>query len=807
MFDFTSHSLSISRLIDYLKQHHCDTLTQEVLQTFLNHQTQILEAIPQPPHASIIANKLRLEIQFFQVLIKHSSDIEITLTDLLGKIQLSDEHDDIQAIIIQLKLSAAHEYVSFICMNDIQTSVNQRLSCILDTPVPESLHEKLIHRYTSLQLMTLSELFENQAFPTQHERIQALKEFMTETWHKTKENMLCYTAMPNAEMTAVHIQVSTYLAINDVMQQASSSMNRLDKQAKLLELMIQNLMPGINFECNTAPPFGNGHWGEVSIEQLLRTHILKEGGEYLVPVSSMAAFDSHDVRHPHIPNIYAGMSLSANEHDYFLSEDDTRRLINHSPLTRAVYDIKQSFNTIASDKNNLLGKLNELIPQLYDNSANGTGTEESVGSGGIRAIVSFVHYFKNFHEDATKTLSPALMVQIRLLHHCIGEYNPGEKSIAPIESCFNTRRTELLEAMRGQEEQLLRLTISKETTASNIAETQQELTHAMQHLSHAIQTDYPINANDNFGLTYALLTSFSIDVHFSNFDNLLALLKPLSVSEIQNLLQNSSLKTEATTCIHNLDNYVTLALELPPLQLETFAQLTQEFLHQKLILNVRHLSSLLVLLDAEKTQMFIRILAPHLDTILRQGAGLFDLLQKISQPQQIIVRDTLNESGKFDTLIIKAIRKNGMALQYASEALKNNRDLVLAAVLQRGGKIFQYASTALKEDHTYVLSVIQQSACSFKYASKNLKTNREFVLAALAINGIALQYVSKAFRNDKDVVLAAMKQNRSAIQFASVRLQNTPNLTDSGVATFFSERSTQEPEEPSYKRSRHEPSV
>jgi hypothetical protein len=683
--------------------------------------------------------------------------------------------------------------------------------------------------------MTLSELFENQAFPTQHERIQALKEFMKETWHKTKENMLCYTAMPNAEMTAVLIQVSAYLAINDVMQQALSSMNRLDKQAKFLELMIQNLMPGINFECNTAPPFENGHWGEVSIEQLLRIHILKEGGEYLVPVSSMAAFNSHDVRHPHIPNVYASMSLSANEHDYFLTEDDTRRLINHSPLTRAVYDIKQSFNTIASNKNNLLGKLNELIPQLYDNSANGTGTEESVGSGGIRAIVSFVHYFKNFHEDAIKTLSPALMAQIRLLHHCIGEYNPGEQSIAPIESCFNTRRSALLEAMRGQEEQLISLTISKETTASNIAETQQELTYAMQRLSQAIQTDYPINANDNFGLTYALLTSFSINVHFSSFDNLLALLKPLNVSEIQNLLQDSSLKTDVTTCIHNLDNYVTLALELPPLQLETFAQLTQDFLHQRLILNVRHLSSLLVLFDAEKTQIFMRILTPHLDTILRQGAGLFDLFQRISQPQQMIVRDTLNESGKFDTLIIQAIRKHGMALQYASEALKNNHDLVLtaiqnniksfqhaseilkndrtfvlAAVLQCGGKIFQYASTALKEDHDCVLSMIRNSACSFKYASKNLKTNREFVLAALALNGMALQYVSKAFRNDQDMVLAAIKQNRSAIQFASERLQNTPNLTFSGVATFFSERSTQEleePEESAYKRSRHEPSV
>ena len=63
---------------------------------------------------------------------------------------------------------------------------------------------------------------------------------------------------------------------------------------------------------------------------------------------------------------------------------------------------------------------------------------------------------------------------------------------------------------------------------------------------------------------------------------------------------------------------------------------------------------------------------------------------------------------------------------------------------------------------------------SLGWASDELRNDREVVLAAVAQNGCALQYASEELRSDKEVVLTAVAQNGNVLNLAwpSVELRN-----------------------------------
>ncbi|SPX61910.1 DUF4116 domain-containing protein [Legionella feeleii] len=64
--------------------------------------------------------------------------------------------------------------------------------------------------------------------------------------------------------------------------------------------------------------------------------------------------------------------------------------------------------------------------------------------------------------------------------------------------------------------------------------------------------------------------------------------------------------------------------------------------------------------------------------------------------------------------------KNGLALEYASETLKNDRDFLLAAVAENGWAL-EYASETLKDDREVVLAAVAQNRLALQYASETLK--------------------------------------------------------------------------------------
>ena len=134
-------------------------------------------------------------------------------------------------------------------------------------------------------------------------------------------------------------------------------------------------------------------------------------------------------------------------------------------------------------------------------------------------------------------------------------------------------------------------------------------------------------------------------------------------------------------------------------------------------------------------------------------------------------------------VVLAAVRSHGKALEYASIELRADREIVLAAV-QQNGYALQYASPELKNNKEVVLAAVRQNSYALKYASDELRGDKEVVLAAVHKNGLALEFASDRLRGDKEVVLAAVQQNGIALQLASNELKNNLEVVLAAVQQY-----------------------
>jgi NhaP-type Na+/H+ and K+/H+ antiporter len=131
-------------------------------------------------------------------------------------------------------------------------------------------------------------------------------------------------------------------------------------------------------------------------------------------------------------------------------------------------------------------------------------------------------------------------------------------------------------------------------------------------------------------------------------------------------------------------------------------------------------------------------------------------------------------------IVLAAVQQDGKSLEDASHELKNDKEIVLAAV-QQAGKSLEDASTELKNDKEIVLAAVQQDGKSLEDASHKLKNDKEVVLAAVTNDGWALRYASKKLKDDREIVLAAIQENEWALEFASDDLKNDKEIVLAAV--------------------------
>jgi len=116
--------------------------------------------------------------------------------------------------------------------------------------------------------------------------------------------------------------------------------------------------------------------------------------------------------------------------------------------------------------------------------------------------------------------------------------------------------------------------------------------------------------------------------------------------------------------------------------------------------------------------------------------------------------------------VLAAVQLHGLALLFVSERFKADREIVLAATCQYPTALM-FASDELRADEGFVLSVVRMSGGAVRYAASGLKANRSVALAAVRKDGNALQHVAECLKSDREVVIAAVRQSGDALWHAS----------------------------------------
>ncbi len=125
--------------------------------------------------------------------------------------------------------------------------------------------------------------------------------------------------------------------------------------------------------------------------------------------------------------------------------------------------------------------------------------------------------------------------------------------------------------------------------------------------------------------------------------------------------------------------------------------------------------------------------------------------------------------------LLEEIKYKSRALEFASEAMKNDKEIVLEA-LKNDGITLEFISENLRNDKEIVLEAIKYNSWNLEFASENLKSDKEVVLMAVKQNGRVLQFASEALKNDKEIVFEALKNDGRALEFVSENLRNDEEI-------------------------------
>ena len=115
--------------------------------------------------------------------------------------------------------------------------------------------------------------------------------------------------------------------------------------------------------------------------------------------------------------------------------------------------------------------------------------------------------------------------------------------------------------------------------------------------------------------------------------------------------------------------------------------------------------------------------------------------------------------------MLEAVRQHGIALFFAAEPLKSDRELVLEAVRQHGGAL-EYAADPLRADRELVLEAVRQDGTALEFAVEPLKADRELVLEAVRQDGEALAYAAELLQADPLLTESSVAANPFAVRGA-----------------------------------------
>jgi hypothetical protein len=159
---------------------------------------------------------------------------------------------------------------------------------------------------------------------------------------------------------------------------------------------------------------------------------------------------------------------------------------------------------------------------------------------------------------------------------------------------------------------------------------------------------------------------------------------------------------------------------------------------------------------------------------------LIDALDAINNNRLRSILDLSERLRDNKVVVLAALRKKPAEFRWASDKLRADFDVTLAAVTYIGWNLGE-ADQTLQDNINVVLAALNQNGMALAYASTRLRGEKDVVLAAVNHNGEALQYASEGLKDDDDVVGAAIDNTGAAFRNASIRQRKKPELALAAV--------------------------
>lgn len=128
-------------------------------------------------------------------------------------------------------------------------------------------------------------------------------------------------------------------------------------------------------------------------------------------------------------------------------------------------------------------------------------------------------------------------------------------------------------------------------------------------------------------------------------------------------------------------------------------------------------------------------------------------------------------------IVRRACKTNIQAMKYASDEIKDNENFIIE--FKKQSDILEYASARIKDNYDIILTFIQSTHGQYvlKYASARLQNNRQLGLLEFNTTRNRLNCYPTALRNDKEFILRIIPMcKREVLTYISTRLRNDKDI-------------------------------
>jgi ankyrin repeat protein len=196
----------------------------------------------------------------------------------------------------------------------------------------------------------------------------------------------------------------------------------------------------------------------------------------------------------------------------------------------------------------------------------GKGSQEQVGEGAFIALVEFQAYFNLLTKNQKKLIpSPVMQAIEKLLD--VSSNMRGSSMVGNIETCAGSRREQIEQAMLGQTQQLMQITLNDDTKQGALLEEQKKLDYLKQQLKSNLELKKYTGA-DTLGFNPSLLQKIALSYSVKTIDDLNEL-KKLSTKDLHEVLKgNPQLNQQILAIIKTIDDLVIFSSGVTPENLQ-----------------------------------------------------------------------------------------------------------------------------------------------------------------------------------------------------------------------------------------------